>query len=108
SIGRPGENPPEQIEKRVAILAVERADIARGGFDPAQDDRRVALERGAGAAASLSEHWLPRRGEPLGGKRRRAMFINETARRGFVGGRQRAHPFRDVVVDQRLELRRLV
>jgi hypothetical protein len=36
------------------------------------------------------------------------MIINQTPRGGFERGRQRSHPFGDVVVDQRLELRRLV
>src|SRR5712691_8433214 len=36
------------------------------------------------------------------------MIVNQTPRGGFECGRQRPHPFGDVVVDQRVEVRRLV
>src|SRR6266849_6001439 len=36
------------------------------------------------------------------------MIVNQTPRGGFECGRQRPHPFGDVVVDQRVEVRRFV
>ena len=64
---RLGDDSSQQIEKRAAILPIERADVAGRCFDPAEHDRRVALEGRACAAARLGQHRLQPRGQPLGG-----------------------------------------
>ena len=51
---------------------------------------------------------LQRRRQPLGRQRRGPVLVDDAARGGLERGRQRADRLRDVVVDRRVELGRLV
>ena len=98
----------QQVEIRTAIGRVRRPDLARRLLDSPQDDCGVAIEGRSTVLAGLREHRLERRGQAIGRQRRRPMLVDHAARRRFERAGERRHRFDDVVVDERLQFRRLV
>lgn len=92
----------------MTIAWSERAQRANRFFEASHDDGRVTLEGGAAALSGFVQERLERRDEPFGGKRRGPMLVNDAARRRLERGRERRSGLHDIVVHERLELRRLV
>ena len=83
-------------------------DFARRFLDPPQDDRGITLEADPAVLAGFGDDRLERGREAIGRERRRPMFVDDAARRGFEGARERRGGFGHVVVDERVQLRRFV
>jgi len=102
------EHPAQQVEVCPGIGPVGHSDLKRSLPDPPQDDRRIALERRSPVLARFGDHGLERGGEALGRRRRGPMIVNDATRRCFERAGQRRDAFDHVVVDERLQRRRLV
>src|SRR6185503_560182 len=103
-----GHETPQHVDEAAPVRGLRRAHVAREGGDAAQHARGIALERAAEAAAHLGERRLERVREALGRERRGAVLVDHAARRGLEGRRERAGAFLHILVEERLQLRRLV
>ena len=102
------EHAAQQVEICPGVGPVGHPDLIRGLPDPSQDDRRVPLERRAAVLARFGDYRLERGREAIGWRRRRPMIVNDAASRCFEGAGERRDAVDHVVVDERLQLRRLV
>ncbi len=90
------------------IGSVGHAGLVRRLPDPSQDDRRVALERRSSAHASFDDHRLERGREAIGRKRRRSMIVDHATSRCLECAGEGRDALDHVVIDERVQLRRLV
>ena len=98
----------QQVEVCPRIGLVGHPDLLGRFPDPPQDDGRVTLERRSSVFAGFGNHGLEGGCKAIGWRGRRPVVVNDAPRRRFERARERRDPFDHVVVDDRLQLRRLV
>ena len=98
----------EELEKGATIVGGERAQRANRFFEASHDDGRVALEGRTAVLSGFVQQGLERPDEPIGGERWGPVLVNDATRRRLERGRERRSRFHNVIVHERLELRRLV
>lgn len=99
---------PEQLEQSAAVIGIDDAKCSHRLFDASQDDGRVALEGGAAVLTGLEQERFQGGCEPFGWKRRGPMFVDHAARCRLERGGERGRGFADVVVEDRVQIGRLV
>src|SRR3954470_15477161 len=107
-LGRLPDRAPQNFDKRVAIVGLELPYARRRLTDLLEHDGGVAFERRSAALTCFREPRLERLNEPLGRQRRRPVIVDESLCGGLVGRRERGRRVDDILVDERLEHRRLV
>ena len=102
------EHAAQQVEVCPGIGPVGHSDLKRSLPDPPQDDGCIALERRSAVPARFGDHRLERGREALGRRRRRPMIVDDATSRCFERAGERRDALDHVVVDERLQRRRLV
>jgi len=102
------EHAAEQVEICAGIGRVGHPDLMRRLPNPPEDDCRITLEGRSAVLARFGDHRLEGGRESIGRRRRRPMIVNDAASRRFERARERGDASDHVVVDERLQLRRLV
>ena len=92
----------------MTIIRGLRAHRANRFLEASHDHGRVTLEGRAAALSGFGQQRLDRRDEPFGSERCGPVFVNDATRRRLERARERRSRFHDIIVHERLELRRLV